>query len=174
MKYNLIVGIDTGSNGAISHYYNKTYKSVKMTSDIKKLVEYINYLRTLSEPLIIIEKVFLRPDDTKDMRIFRVQKMIIQYNKIISALDIIGVKYIEVVPVVWQNYIAKKQTSTHEEYKDRKARLKSVCESYIGQYIKVTNWNADSLLIVLFGLKKLQFEENWITKNTKNDKNNLL
>lgn len=166
MNYDVVIGIDCGKSGSISSYYNKKYHAVKMPSTSEDVSSYIKYLSSIGNAIVIVEKVMLRSGDENNHKMFRMAKLVKNYNEVVTVLKILGVDFVEVFPKTWQNYITPDIKEV--DYSIRKKRLKYHVENMLKSHIKVTLWNADALLLVLFGIKKQQFDPFWLQANKYN------
>jgi hypothetical protein len=169
-----IMTVDPGkSNGGIVKYTDR-YESwpIKKMAEFEVLVEFFKYQAEQCElPLIFIEKINSFPADYGDKqsigRAMQLDKMKKHYSELISAIKLSKIKYIEVMPRVWQGgvnvYIGG------EGYKERKDRFKDIAkERFPGQ--KVVGWNADAFLLVEFAQMKLRYDQRWIHRELQKTK----
>lgn len=138
-KFDLVMGIDPGANGAISHIKNDVVTAVKMPKDFMQIVDYFKHLKSISEnPICMIEKVSVRPGDERGGKIFRVQSMMRNYNELINALKVADIKFIEVYPQTWQSVLRLKKKIENEQLDQlwKEAILKSGKESKAARSIQ--------------------------------------
>jgi hypothetical protein len=170
-KFDAIIAIDPGGNGAISTWRaNHQTMTVKNPKDIADLCNYLNYIKGLCNPIAFVEKVQAYHEDSKGMKgekgygkQFGIQKLLENFTGIKNALKIVNIPYILVFPMTWQTNlnlrIKKIETDT-----ERKNRYKNAAQNYFKD-IQVTLWNADSLLLIQFARTKIQLDFDWIIQN---------
>lgn len=160
-----VIGIDPGKSGGIAVWRpgTKTY-AIKMPEDVMELESWIQYMKTITRPIVFIEKVQLRPDDVvgNPGKAFRVQKMLADFEKLKTILAISGVPYIKVHPQKWQNSL--KLRVKGEEKAERKKRYQRAAADYYPE-VKATLWNSDALLIMHFGRHILKTDPSWVKQN---------
>ena len=170
LEFDCIIGCDPGANGGIAVWRpNQIEKTIRMPKDLQELREYLQYIKSISKsPIIFLEKVQLRADDIKDNpgKAFRIQQLLMNFQKLKDYIEVEGVPYVLVHPVSWQSYLKlRKQT---EEKTDRKNRYKEAAKHYYPE-VKATLWNADAVLLMHFGRLKKQKEPLWIIQNLPSD-----
>ena len=173
MKVNCIIGIDPGKNGGIAIYrYGYKVTTIKMPKDLNELKDMFRYYSENFTTIIFLEKLSIRPDDIKvenngkaNMgKIFRVQTMMANYERLKVLIELSGIPYAMVHPMTWQSKLGLRKHGVKEEKAKRKHRYRrSAIELYPGQ--KVTLWNADALLIMHFGRWALENDINWVRGN---------
>lgn len=171
-NYKEIFTIDPGiSNGSISRMIGSDIKSWnidKMKKFENLVIFWDEQVNKCQNPLIIIEKISDYSDDFQNTgRAFRLQKLKSHYIELLSIIKLRGIPYIEVMPKSWQKYLSIYKPG--EEYDDRKHRFKAIAERLFSMY-KVTLKNCDSLLLLVFTRKKLNYDPLWIQENIKNEK----
>lgn len=179
IKINCIIAIDPGANGGIAIYRLECpIKTVKMPKTLEELKNYIEYWQGISRPLVFIEKLSVRPDDISlgvggaNMgKLFRIQKMIANYEQLKTTIELLGIPFVLVHPMKWQN--ALKLRVKGEEKAKRKARYKDVAQDNYPT-VKVTMWNADALLIMHFGRLALQSMTDWVLEQIPKREQNKL
>jgi len=172
--YGLIIGVDCGTNGAITYVKLKDGKPmahptvVKMPKDFKALNRYLREITDgMDRCICFIEKVWLNPGDMIGGKAFNMQKLVKNYNEICNALDANDIGYIDVPARTWQNDLnlrLSKEEAKKESDTMRKNRYKRVAQVYF-KTITCTLWNSDALLILYFGLKKLNYDKPYIMDN---------
>lgn len=148
-----ILGIDVGTNGGISYFIKDIgLKTEKMPKDLSNLSQILKNLHLVYDLKVYIEKVSLRPDDLYNMgKAFRIQKMLMNYQKILDILEFNLIKYEEVYPMTWQSYLKARVKGQSKQ--DRKNHFKELAQAYY-PFTKVTLWNADAILIMHYGRSK--------------------
>lgn len=174
IKINAIIAIDPGiSNGGIAVFIpNNPVKTVKMPKDITGLADFLKYYKENYNPIVFLEKLSVRPDDVgvgpdgkPNMgKIFRIQKLMANYEHLKALIETTGVPYVMVHPMTWQTKLKLRVRGQQEEKAERKRRYADkAAELYPG--VKVTLWNADALLIMHFGRWALVNDTNWVREN---------
>lgn len=173
IKINCVIGIDPGANGGIAVFIpDNPVKAVKMPRDITDLADFLSYYKEISNPIIFLEKLSVRPDDVgvgpdgkPNMgKIYRIQKLMANYEHLKALIEMAGIPYVMVHPMTWQTKLNLRVRGQQEEKAERKRRYASKAgELYRG--VKVTLWNADALLIMHFGRYALINEKNWVREN---------
>lgn len=120
-----IIGIDPGKSGGLA-IWRPNYKTevLKMPSNILDLRQYFEYITSICNPLIFLEKVQLRPDDIEDNtgKAFRIQKMLADFEILKTVISVCDIPFVLVNPMKWQNTL--KVRVKGEERKDRKKDFK--------------------------------------------------
>ena len=163
-----IIGIDPGKSGGLA-IWRPNYKTevLKMPSNILDLRQYFEYIASICNPLIFLEKVQLRPDDIKDNpgKAFRIQRMLADFETLKTVISVCDIPFVLVNPMKWQNTL--KVRVKGEERKDRKKRFqRAAIDCYPD--VKVTLWNCDALLLLHFGRFVLQNDFKWVLQNLPN------
>ena len=173
IKINCVIGVDPGAAGGIAVYIpNQKTKAVKMPKDITELRDFFLYYAENYKPIVFLEKLSVRPDDIQadgdkpNMgKLYRVQKMIANYEHLKAIIESAGVPYVLTHPMTWQTKLQLRCRSGFVEAKaDRKRRY---CDKAAQLYpeIKATLWNADALLLLHFGRWALVNEPKWVKAN---------
>lgn len=175
MKINCVIGIDPGANGGIAIYipgqYRGLYEAKKMPKDVADFRDLMKYFAENYSPIVFLEKLSVRPDDVTEQdgkanlgKLYRIQKMMANYEQLKAILEAVGIPYVMVHPASWQTKLKLRIKGEHLEKDERKHRYQKIAaEWYPG--IKVTLWNADALLIMHFGRWALVNDVNWIKAN---------
>ena len=160
-----IIAIDPGaSNGGICVFRSKRIpECVHMPKDLRDLRDYIAYYKEFTNPIVFVEKLNVRVDDAEENRgkLFRIQKMLANFEQIKTVLTLLDVPFVLVHPMKWQNTL---KLRSKEEKSKRKARYKRVAQN-LYRCVDVTLWNADALLIMHFGRYVLQNDMDWVLQN---------
>lgn len=173
MNFDCIIGIDPGASGGVAYTLNGKTTAIKMAKDLSNLVALVQHLKSVSTPIAFIERLSIRPDDVfvsggnANMgKLFRIQKMMQNFEQLKAVFDVCGVPYCLVSPMKWQQGWRKKG----EEKAERKRRFKIIA-SELFPTNNITLWNADALLIMRFGELSVENDAKWIREhiNTKNN-----
>lgn len=168
-----VIGIDPGGNGGIAVFIpGRPVRTLKMPKDMKDLRVFLSYYCENFKPIVFLEKLSVRPDDvsvdesgqTNMGKLFRVQKMIANYEQLKATIEMTGIPYILTHPMTWQTKLKLRIKGSKEEKADRKRRYADYATSL--HYVKrATLWNADALLILHFGRWVLVNEPDWVRAN---------
>lgn len=169
---NCVIGVDPGANGGIAIFIpGRITKVVRMPKDIKELRDLFVYYAENYHPIVFLEKLSVRPDDvTADGKganmgkLYRIQKMIANYEHLKVLIETTGVPYVMVHPASWQTKLKLRVRGVHEEKADRKKRYKEHAAKLYSD-VNVTLWNADALLIMHFGRWALVNDAKWVRAN---------
>ena len=169
MKISAVIGVDPGANGGIAIFIpGRITKVVRMPKDIKELRDLSVYYAENYHPIVFLEKLSVRPDDvTADGKganmgkLYRIQKMIANYEHLKVLIETSGIPYVMVHPASWQTKLKLRVRGVHEEKADRKKRYKEHAAKLYSD-VNVTLWNADALLIMHFGRWALVNEPKWV------------
>lgn len=169
MKISAVIGVDPGSNGGIAIFIpGRITKVVRMPKDIKELRDLFVYYAENYHPIVFLEKLSVRPDDvTADGKganmgkLYRIQKMIANYEHLKVLIETSGVPYVMVHPMTWQTKLGLRKRGEKEEKAERKNRYKEVAAKNYGD-VNVTLWNADALLLMHFGRWALVNDAKWV------------
>ena len=178
IKPKIIIGIDPGSsNGGIAVWKNKApvvVANMPKNENIGALRDFLAaFIRQSDDIVVFIEKVQMFHSDTEENRgkQYRIKVMLANYERIISLLIFLGIKYVEVYPISWQSTLKLRKKGL--EKKARKALYKEYAKNAFPE-IKVTLRNSDALCLIQFALTKYEKDVNWINSRIQNDKKNNL
>ena len=172
LKVNTIIGIDPGGAGGIAvQEPDGRVRVVKMPRDIADLRDFLTHYRDNYAPIVFLEKLNVRPDDVfveGDKaalgKLYRVQKMVANFEHLKAIIEAVGVPYILVHPMSWQAKLKLRVPGSGEEKRERKRRFaRTAAEWYPNT--RVTLWNADALLILSFGKWALENDLKWVRSN---------
>lgn len=172
MKISAVIGIDPGSNGGIAIFIpGQNTKVIKMPKDITELRDFFTYYADNFKPIVFLEKLSVRPDDVVVQgdraamgKLYRVQKMMANFEHLKALIETSGIPYVLVHPLSWQTKLKLRVRGVHEEKADRKRRYKdAAAQLYPG--VNTTLWNADALLLMHFGRWALVNEPKWVKAN---------
>ena len=148
-----IIGIDPGASGAVAIWdkgISKIYKCPKTVEGMADIIiktknsEYVNKNQSIHA---YIEKVHAFPHDGRSS-IFKFGQNFGQWIGILAACK---VNTEMVTPQKWMNYWKKKlNIDLPKDKPERKRRLKEIASHYTDK--KVTLYNADAILITMYGL----------------------
>ncbi|MBR6684693.1 MAG: hypothetical protein IKL37_00325 [Alphaproteobacteria bacterium] len=172
---NCVIGVDPGSNGGIAVFIPGQHtKALKMPKDITELRDFFAYYRENYKPVVFLEKLSVRPDDVVVQgdraamgKLYRVQKMMANFEHLKALIETAGIPYVLVHPGKWTAYLGLRlvrKNGPKETKQERKNRYKKFAQkNYPG--INVTLWNADALNILHFGRWALVNEPKWVKAN---------
>lgn len=169
IRINCVIGIDPGANGGIAIYIpGQNTKVAKMPKDISDLRDFFAYYCENFKPIVFLEKLSVRPDDVMVQgdraamgKMYRIQKLMANYEHLKALAETSGVPYVMVHPMTWQTGLNLRIRGQHEDKADRKRRYQDHAgKLYPG--VKVTLWNADALLIMHFGRWALMNRRQWV------------
>jgi len=170
-----IIGIDPGAAGGLAvHipcYDGRILRSThvaKMPKDVRDLADFFAYYKENYNPIVFLEKLSVRPDDVAveggkpNMgKIYRVQKMMANFEHLKALIETAGIPYVMVAPMTWQTRLKLRQFGVKMEKAERKKKYAEQAAKWYPE-IKVTLWNADALCIMHFGLYALANEQKWV------------
>ena len=172
-----VIGIDPGANGAIS--FTTTNDKIRKKNRVTpykchKLIHGRTIICTMAksaynrgefkEIVAYIEKVHAMPHDGRSSLF----KFGVNYGIWLGILDAKGIKTIEVSPQKWMRWWETKLgIKLPKEKKDRKNKLKEIASDYIDIDQKTTLWNADSILITMYGVYAEKEGEIDVSKRSK-------
>lgn len=168
-----IVGIDPGASGGIAvwKYGRENVEVYKMPKSIEDFHQLIKGIVQGEKPIIFLEKLNVRPDDVmrengaNNMgKMFRIQKMIANFEQLKTTLALCGYPFVLVHPMKWQSALKLRRKGVKEEKQERKRRYRDMA-GHVYPDIKTTLWNADALMIMHFGRYVLQNDAKWVLEN---------
>lgn len=170
-----IIGLDPGASGGLTIWRpNHVIEAKKMPKNLNDIRDYINHLKSISSPIIFIEKLGLRADDISigndggvNMgKLYRIQKMMQNYEQLKAIITVCDIPFIQVHPMTWQSRLKLRvrQKGVKESKQQRKNRYKQK-SSELYPELKATLWNCDATLIMHFGRHVLQNDMNWVYSN---------
>lgn len=170
MKINCVIGIDPGANGGLAVYIpGERVRVWKMSKELPEVAEFLGYYAENYSPIIFLEELSVRPDDiavnagnrANMGKLYRIQKMIANYEQLKAFISISGVPMILVHPATWQTKLKLRVKGQKEEKTDRKRRYKEKAEE-LYRDVNVALWNSDALLIMHFGRWVLVNDLKWV------------
>jgi len=177
-----IIGIDVGKKGGIAIYYRGKYKVHRMPNDITLLNNLLTHYRDVSETiLVLIESVRLWPGDIKQKpnepdektfgRINRLQQMVGMFEKIKAIMLVGGIPYMEIHPGTWQSYLNLKANRSMD-VRDRKRVYQKFASSVFPEKINMDV--ADAVCILIYGIRNLKYNPDFIEQLPKTVQKKLL
>ena len=149
----IIIGIDPGAGGAMAVWdkgISKIYKCPKDTetmADIVKESLYINKTKNIREVYAYMELVHAMPHDGRSSLF----KFGTNYGKWLGILGTFKVPTTLVSPQKWMKYWKDKlEIKLPKEKPSRKRKLKEIASHYTDK--KITLYNADAILIAMYGM----------------------
>ena len=171
----VVIGVDPGQAGGIAVFIpGQKCKVVKMPKNISDLRDFFAYYAENFKPVVFLEKLSVRPDDVKVEndraalgKLYRVQKMMANFEHLKAILETVGIPYVLVHPMTWQTKLNLRNRAIaagDESREDRKRRYRLIAgQKYPSA--RVTLWNADALLIMHFGRWALVNDLKWVRSN---------
>ena len=151
-----IIGIDPGDSGAISFVSTKTNKLyVRKCHELisGRRISLLNAVEAFNtdENIAYIEKVHAMPHDGRSS-LFKFGVNYGAWLGILHSNRKIN-KIIEVTPQKWMKFWQEKIGVKFSKNKtERKREIKEIAANYLSPNIKPTLWNADSILITMYGM----------------------
>ena len=172
IKINCVIGVDPGAAGGLSVFIpGQNVKAVKMPKDVTELRDFFAYYKDNFKPIVFLEKLSVRPDDVVVQgdraamgKLYRVQKMMANFEHLKALIETSGIPYVLVHPLSWQTKLKLRVRGQHEEKADRKRRYRETA-AQLYPCVNVTLWNADALLLLHFGRWALVNEPKWVKAN---------
>lgn len=169
--FDTVIAIDPGASGGIVVYRDKRVTCHRMPGknesgqmDIDALLEFLKHLKSISQnPLCFIERVMMwRGEGDEGGKKFGITKMLANQEQLKTGLAMVGIPYIQVASVSWQKFHGlQKGKDVVETDTQKKNRFKEWAQN-IFTHTDVKLWNADALLILAFGINKIDFDKQWI------------
>lgn len=154
MNYTCCIGIDPGASGGIAIINNdlKLPQTFKMPKDVTQFRDILlNYKN--QKTIVFIEKVSMWfSDNDNPGKQFRVRKMLDNYAELKTVVKLIGFDLVEVTPGTWLKMHGLKNIKNRT---DRKNRNKTHA-NYFYPGMKITHAISDALLIMQYGIMKIQ------------------
>jgi hypothetical protein len=169
MKYSnkidqLIVTIDPGKSGGIAYFKNNQIKAVKMPGSIPEINQFLKYLvETYGETILFIEKVqaYRGKEDDVPGKKFGINKMLANYNQLLTIIQLSGIPFVEVYPISWQSTLNLRIYKDKRTKTERKNSYKDYAQQCFPE-LKVTLATSDALCLVQFALVKFKRDRDWI------------
>ena len=153
----IVVGIDPGKSGAIAVWDEGIDKAIKCPDSPEKMANIFNSIMTNSwidgdgKIVAYIEQVHAFPTDGRSSA-FKFGK---NYGEWLGVLGALRIKTIYVTPQKWmKHYKEKFNMALPKDKQQRKRKLKEIAAKYTDK--KVTLYNADAILIAVYGFIQQQ------------------
>lgn len=172
IKIDCVIGVDPGAGGGLAVFIpGQKVKVAKMPKDITELRDFFEYYASNYNPVAFLEKLSVRPDDVSVSgdraalgKLFRIQKMMANYEHLKAIIEAVGVPYLMVHPMSWQTKLKLRKYGEKVAKRDRK-RCYQMRAGELYPEVKATLWNADALLIMHFGRWVLVNDPKWVMAN---------
>jgi hypothetical protein len=152
MEKRTVVGIDPGASGGIAFYNEKAF-AVKMPKTTGEINDIFKYIHELGKCIVFIEKVnHFISDDAEPGKKFGIQKMMNNYQELITLLKVNNMHYVEVYAQTWQSKLLPRKKG--ESKTERKNKYKEFAQSEFPD-IKVNLGVSDALCILKYGMNNL-------------------
>lgn len=181
MEYkNTIITIDPGANGGIAVFANGKIQAVKMPKTIIEMNDYFTFVKSTYENIFVfIEKVqaYSTGDDAPGKK-FGINKMLANYNQLLTVIKLQGFRFVEVYPISWQTTLGLKikrpKGINDGQFKTmRKNLYKEYAQSSFPS-LKVTMATSDALCLVMFAGEKIEQDIGWIRERIQNGKSDQM
>lgn len=146
----IIIGIDPGKSGGIAIWNYSLVKAVKCPKDVIDMALIINSCGWIEDNIVAyIENVWAFPTDARSAAF----KFGVNYGLWKGLLASRKIETHAVVPRVWMKHWENKlNIELPKDKQERKRKLKEIAQQQTKK--KVTLYNADAILIALYGLSK--------------------
>ena len=148
-----IIGIDPGANGAIAIWDKgiKTYKCPKETEEMADIILNNCIIDNNEDTYAYIEQVHAMPHDGRSS----IFKFGTNYGKWLGILGAYDIETTLITPQKWmKDWQNRLEITLPKDKPNRKRQLKEIASHYTNK--KVTLYNADAILITLYGLYNKQ------------------
>ena len=150
----IVVGIDPGAGGAIAYSIGDSLKPLvrKMPDSRSALFDFFKEFKSdgkrglETKCKFITEKAMIFPGDGK----VSAAKFMLQYERILCAMEFNELKYTEIHPTKWQNDLNLRRKKVKGEPKETKQERKNRYKEFAQRlfpHLKITLQTADALLI---------------------------
>jgi hypothetical protein len=163
-----VIGIDPGASGGIAVFHRGMATAVKMPKDVHEMNEYIQYLKnTYDRPIVFIERLNVHRGDNDDTGMqFSIEKMLANYNQLLTVIRLSGLPMVQVYPISWQSMYGIRPPKGLEKTQ-RKAHFKNYAQTCFPE-VKVTLATADALCLIAFGCEKINNDRQWVLDKVEN------
>jgi hypothetical protein len=175
MKIDCIIGIDPGSAGGIAIFKpGQPLILEKMPKDLAKLKDFMEYHKSISNPLVFIEKLNVQPGDMNHYgKMVRIQKMLGNFEQLKNAMEWVGLPFVLVHPQKWQATLKLRLKGIKEEKTARKARYRDTAQRLYPEK-NIVLWGSDATLLMHFGRYMVQNDQSWILQQLPAEVHNTL
>ncbi len=167
-------------------YINETYERPLVF--IEKLSTHRDVAEDFSEVITRIDQVFanekkipairaaidkILADHTEDQKKdvggmqFNINKMLANYEQLLTVLKLNHLPIVQVYPVSWQNMPGLKVSKSEYTKPQRKAHYKKYAQQTFPE-VAATLATADALCLIIFGTYKLANDPNWVVERVEN------
>ena len=153
----IVIGIDPGKSGALAVWDEGISISIKCPSSPEKMASIFDSLNTGNwidgdgKMIAYIEQVHAFPTDARSSA-FKFGR---NYGEWLGVLGALKIKTIHVTPQKWMKYYKEKyKIKLPKDKQQRKRKLKEIAANYTDK--KVTLYNADAILIAVYGFIQQQ------------------
>jgi hypothetical protein len=173
-----IVAIDPGASGGIAILNNGRIQAVKMPESVQEMQSYFNYINdTFQNVVVFIEKVqaYGSDDDDTPGKKFGINKMLANYQQVLTVIQLTGFRFVEVYPISWQTTLGLKLPKSEgtETKTQRKNRYKDYAQKLFPE-VSVNLKTCDALCLIQFAKVKIQHDIDWIRERLQNVKKEKL
>lgn len=160
-----IVAIDPGASGGIAVYHNGKATAVKMPKSVREMDDYFKYIKGSFENVVVfVEKVqAFSKDDESPGKKFGINKMLANYQQLITVIKLTPFRFVEVYPLTWQSTLGLRlpKSEGSETKSQRKNRYKDYAQGKFPE-IKANLNTCDALCLVRFAMLKAEHDLAWI------------
>ena len=153
----IVIGIDPGKSGAIAVWDEGIDKAIKCPDSPEKMASIFGSIMTNSwidgdgKIVAYIEQVHAFPTDARSSA-FKFGR---NYGEWLGVLGALRIKTVFVTPQKWmKHYKEKFKMTLPKDKQQRKRKLKEIAARYTDK--KVTLYNADAILIAVYGFIQQQ------------------
>lgn len=177
MKNKTVITIDPGASGGIALWAKGMNKCYTMPGSVVEMAEFFAYIKETyggeSTIYVFIEKVqaYSKGDDAPGKK-FGINKMLKNYNQLLTVIQLAGLQFIEVYPVSWQSTLGLKFKNVEKmpfpKFKAfRKNKYKEFAQKSFPE-LKVTLKTADALCLLSFAFIKFANDTDWVCEKLQN------
>ena len=153
----IVIGIDPGKGGGIAIWNYGIVKALKCPNSVPEMASIVSSCIgnwQVNNVVAYIERVHAFPTDGRSSAF----KFGQNYGQWLGILGALGVDTIFVTPQTWMKYYKNKYSiELPKEKQERKRKLKELALKYVNK--KVTLYNADAILIAVYGFNQQKEKE---------------
>lgn len=162
-----IIGIDPGKGGGVAVYRPNREVQVYKMPDFDTLAELLKVIREMDKYILVfMEKVQMRHGDKHSGKMFRMEKMLANYEQVKAIMKLLKIPFCLVHPMKWQGVMNLRKQG--EEYGEKKKRFNLIAKN-IYPAIGITLATCDAVLIMEFGRKILRVDPMWVKENVPDE-----
>lgn len=132
---------------SIEEYKNEFYKIFDSQKQKEKIFE--EFIKVITQ------------GDEAPGKKFGINKMLANYNQLLTVIKLLEIPFVEVYPISWQTTLNLKIKNDRRTKTERKRSYKEFAQNRFPK-VKLNLAIADSLCLVMFGEKKWEEDFNWI------------